>query len=160
MPPKFMVWNKLFGKSKFQTEPPSEENQNLIGRWMLRQVGGNQPPITMHVLHFKTGGTWESESILLNQGGGHFDIAGGGIWKINKGVLSFTAGENSGETEIKVEENFVTLGKDPILQLTEYPDKTCVYERTTESVVRKFADYIKDVGAKTSQAAETGESSK
>ena len=150
-----MVWNKLFGKSKSQNDSPSEENQSVIGYWILRHVGGNQPPITMHVLHFQADGSWKSESILLNTGGGHFDIAGGGAWEINKGILSFTSGENSGETEIKVEENLVTLGKDPMLQLKEYPDKTCVYERPTESEVRKFADYIKDVGLKTSQAAES-----
>ena len=155
-----MIWNKLFGKSKSQTDSPSEENQNLTGHWILRSVGGNQPPITMHVLHFKLGGNWDSESILLNQGGGHFEVVSGGAWKINNGFLSFTAGEASGETEIKIEENFLTLGKDPILQLTEYSEKTCVYERTSESEVRKFTDYIKDIGVKMSRAAENEQSSK
>ena len=155
-----MVWSKLFGKSKSQTDVTSEENQRLIGYWILRHVAGSQPPITMHVLHFKTDGNWESESLLLNQGGGHLEIAGGGVWKINNDILSFTAGENSGKTEIKIEENFVTLGKDPMLQLNEYPDKTCVYERTSESETRKFADHIKNVGLEMSQAAETEQASK
>ena len=150
-----MSWNKLFGKSKSQKDAPSSEGERLNGRWILRHVGGNQPPITMHVLHFNADGTWESQSILLNAGGGNFEMAGGGVWKISDGILSFTAGETSGHTEITVEENVITLGKDPMLQLTEYPDKTCVYARTSESEAVEFAAYLRDVGEKMSQASET-----
>src|ERR1051325_7691363 len=99
-----MIWHKLFGKSKSQKDASLEGGKRLIRRWILKHVGGNQPPITMHVLNFKADGTLESQSILLNAGGGHFEIAGDGVWKISNEILSFTAGEHSGQTEITVEE--------------------------------------------------------
>ena len=141
-----MAWKNLFDKLKFKDDVRLEAGGKLVGYWILKNVGGKPPPLALHVFHFKVGGTWDSTSILLQTGGGHFELKGAGIWEIQEDILKYTAGQNSGETGIKVEDAFIALDQDPMLQLSEYLDRTCIYARSSRKEVDEMVEYVKSVG--------------
>ena len=112
------------------------------GTWILNNVGGQVPPLALHIIRVAPNDTWKSESLLVHKGGGYTEVSGGGEWKIRDGTLQYTAGDNSGRTGIQLIDDRMILAKDPMLQLTDYVDTTCIYVRTSEQETARIRDEL------------------
>src|SRR5262249_3013852 len=111
----------LFGQRS--GSPPASTAQVCVGTWVLNNVGGQPPPLALHIIRVARNEMWESESLVLHEGGGYSEVRGGGVWKVREGTLQYTVGDKSGRTEIRLNNGRMVLARDPMLQLTNYNDK-------------------------------------
>jgi hypothetical protein len=85
--------------------------------WKLSSTSKGSPNelnIQEYIITFKTDGTWAYTSVLDGQFEG-VKTKGSGTWLIKESVLIYTAGDNTGESNISIENSLLKLSPDPVL---------------------------------------------
>src|SRR5437773_334083 len=90
-------------------------SEDLLGKWRLVRVGG-QPPAAYDFKSFHidiaADGTWTSQIVTQGQFVGVMSIKGGGKWSLADGVVSYTSGDNSGKSRVRLESGRLILDPD------------------------------------------------
>jgi len=97
-----------------------EINPNdLTGSSSLFQGGAKQPEsinIKTHIITFSSDGTWKSITEMTGQWAGT-KMKASGKWTLDKNIISYTAGDNSGKSTVTLAAQRLTLNPDFIIAL-------------------------------------------
>jgi hypothetical protein len=105
--------------------------QDVVGRWSLARVGGESPS-AMNVksvsIDFAADGTWASTTELEGRWAG-MAMKGSGTWALAQGVMSYTAGANSGKSKVSLKSGRLVLEPDFMLARNGTDPVTTEYVR-------------------------------
>jgi hypothetical protein len=105
--------------------------EDLAGKWRLVRAGG-QPPAAFNIkslqIDITADGTWVSKIEMQGQFAG-MSMKGGGKWSIVDGVVSYTSGDNSGKSRIRLESGRLVLDPDFSVRKDGTQEVTGEYER-------------------------------
>lgn len=93
-------------------------NDMIIGKWNLTRVDRQTPStldIKSHKIDFAINGTWTSETVMQGPFSG-MQVKSSGTWSLKDSTISYTAGSNSGRSEIKLTKGQLILNPDFVIR--------------------------------------------
>jgi hypothetical protein len=105
--------------------------EDLVGRWRLVRAGG-EAPVALNIkslrIDIATDGTWSSEVEMQGPYAG-MSMKGRGTWSLSEGVLTYTAGANSGKSNVRLESGRLVIDPDLSVLKDGKTEVTGEYER-------------------------------
>jgi hypothetical protein len=117
----FLVLSSFASCRNFQevsSSVPNKNDKEILGSWNLKTISGNSPDklnIKSCKIEFSEDGKWNYSVKMTRQYEG-MELEGSGTYKTNSNAFEYTAGENSGKSEIEIKDDLLMLSPDPVIK--------------------------------------------